>query len=267
MNFRKYSYYLSSGLKLLTSFRERTTILGIFLHLPLSGKKIISLQKTGLQFQVRGAMDIWSIKETFLDRFYEKHGVPIQRNWSIIDIGAGIGEYTLFAAAGHAGNKVHAYEPFPASFSLLKVNLELNHIKGVQIFAEAVGGQPGSAILDLTSGEPLQYSTELQTVSPDAIHVPTITLEQALARLGTRCEALKLDCEGAEYAILFNAPDGVLDSIDHIVLEYHDGVTAFSHRDLVKFMQGKGFQVKTVENDVHAELGYMHAFKPHTVNT
>jgi FkbM family methyltransferase len=267
MNPRKYLYYLTSIFRLLTGIRERNMILRIFLHLPVPEKKNISLQKTGLKFQVRGAMDIWSIKETFLDRFYEIYGVPIQKNWSIIDIGAGIGEYTLFAAADHAGNQVHAYEPFPESFSLLQANLNLNRLEGVQVYNEAVGGQPGNAVLDLTSGEPLQYSTESQTVSPDAISVPTITLEQALARLSRRCQVLKLDCEGAEYAILFNTPDAALDSIDHIVLEYHDGVTAFSHLDLVKFLEAKGFQVKTTANDVHTELGYLHAFKLRAINT
>ena len=152
MNFRKYLYYADSIPKLLTGMREWHLVLQFFLGLPLTERKIISLRKAGLHFQVRGKMDIWSIKETFLDRFYEKFGVLIQDGWVIIDIGAGIGEYTLFAVAGHPGSTVHAYEPFPESFSLLKANLELNGIEGVQIFPEAVGGQAGTSVLDLTSG-------------------------------------------------------------------------------------------------------------------
>ena len=259
MSLRKYSYYLASIFKLLIDIVEWRLVLRVFLNLPAPEKKIIRLRKTGLRFQVRGSMDIWSIKETFLDRFYEQFGVPIQDNWVIVDIGAGIGEYTLFAAAGHLGNAVHAYEPFPESFSLLKANLGLNQVDGVKVFAEAVGGQSGTAVLDLTSGEPLQFSTEAQKDSPDALHVPTITLEQALARIGKRCNLLKLDCEGAEYAILFNAPEAALAAIDHIVLEYHDGVTAYSHRDLAEFLRAKGFTVETAQNYVHSELGYLRA--------
>jgi hypothetical protein len=134
----------------------------------------------------------------------------------------------------------------------------------VQIYSEAVGGQPGNAILDLTSGEPLQYSTESQTVSPDAIYVPAITLEQALSRLGRRCQVLKLDCEGAEYDILFNVPRTSLDQVDHIVMEYHDGVTNYSHHDLVVFLKSQGFEVETASNSVHVELGYLHAYKLET---
>jgi len=261
MNFRKYYYYAGSILKLLTGVREWNLILRIFLDLPVPEKKVISLRSTGLRFQVRGKMDIWSIKETFIDRFYEKYGVPVQDDWVIVDIGAGIGEYTLFAAAGHSGNTVHAYEPFPESFSLLKANLELNRVKGVQIFSEAVAGQSGTAELDLAGGEPLKFSTEAHHALPDALHVTAMTLSQVLDRVGKRCNVLKLDCEGAEYTILFNTPDVVLATLDHIVLEYHDRVTAYSHRDLVEFLSAKGFSVETVPNVVHSELGYLHAFR------
>lgn len=258
---RKYLYYLSSIIKLLTGFRESGIVLRIFLHLPVPEKTVISLRKSGLRFQVRGVMDIWSIKETFLDRFYEKHGVPIQEDWAIIDIGAAIGEYTLLAATGKDRCLIHAYEPFPESFSMLRTNLALNHAERVQAFAEAVGGQPGTAALNLSRGGPLQVSTETGGTSQNAIRVPVITLDQALDRLGSRCQVLKLDCEGAEYDILLNAPQAALDRIDHIVMETHDGVTAFSHRDLVAFLQSQGFQVETSPNFVHPELGYLHAFK------
>ena len=33
----------------------------------------VRLRRSGYSFRVRSAMDIWSIKETFLNRFYERH--------------------------------------------------------------------------------------------------------------------------------------------------------------------------------------------------
>lgn len=262
MSFRKYYYYLVSIFKLLFGIREWPMVIKIFLHLPALQKKIIQLRKTGLRFQVRGPMDVWSIKETFLDRLYERFGTPLQNGWSIVDIGAGIGEYALFAAAGHKGNRVHAYEPFPESFSLLQENCSLNPMDGIEIFMEAVGGQAGTAILDLGSGEPLQFSTESPARSSNALHVPAITLAEVISRIGGRCNVLKLDCEGAEYAILFNIHGEALQKIDHIVMEYHDGVTAYSHLDLEEFLKSKGFSVQTTQNYVHPQLGYLHAHRP-----
>jgi FkbM family methyltransferase len=262
MSFRKYYYYLVSIFKMLFGLREWPMVIKIFLHLPIPQKKIIHLRKTDLRFQVRGPMDVWSIKETFLDRFYERFGTPLQNGWAVVDIGAGIGEYALFAAAGHKGNRVHAYEPFPESFSLLEENCSLNPMDGVEIFMEAVGGQAGTAILDLGSGEPLQFSTESPAQSSNALQVPAISLAEVISRIGGRCNLLKLDCEGAEYAILFSAPDASLQAIDHIVMEYHDGVTAYSHLDLVEFLKHRGFSAKTTQNYVHSQLGYLHAFRP-----
>src|SRR5688572_25562845 len=61
-----------------------------------------------------------------------------------------------------------------------------------------------------------------------------------------RCDLLKLDCEGAEYRILYSAPRDVLDRIDHIILEYHH----FSQEEganpsaLRTFLEGRGFVVR-----------------------
>lgn len=45
-----------------------------------------------------GATDVWSAKETWLDRFYERCGFPIAPGWTDVDIGAGIGEFILLAS-------------------------------------------------------------------------------------------------------------------------------------------------------------------------
>ena len=38
-----------------------------------------------------------------------------------------------------------------------------------------------------------------------------------------RCDLLKMDCEGAEYDILYHCPSEVLTRIDRIALEVHGG--------------------------------------------
>jgi hypothetical protein len=76
---------------LLFGFDNPILLAKIYLNPTYPGTKTVRLSSRGLHFRVRGAMDVWSIKETFLDRFYEKYGFTIQPNWKIIDIGAGIG--------------------------------------------------------------------------------------------------------------------------------------------------------------------------------
>ena len=236
----------------------------IFLNMTRPGVKTIRLRKPDLQFKVRGAMDVWSIKETFLDRFYEKYGYSVQSDWKVIDIGAGTGEFTIFAAAAmsRSVDRVFAFEPFPESFTLMQQNLRINKINNVQIFAEAVGAEAGELVLDLAGGDPLQYQSHLESaVNVEAsLHVKSISLAGALEKTGQEsCDLLKLDCEGAEYSILFAAPQSVLEHVSHIVMEYHDNVTQYNHEDMVCFLNERGFHVETFPNPVHACLGYLHA--------
>lgn len=228
------------------------------------GIQTVRLRRSSLKFRVRGAMDIWSIKETFLDRFYENYGFTIQPNWKIIDIGAGLGDYTLYAAVAQPTSQVFSFEPYPESFGLMQENLRLNAITNVQTFDEAIGATSGELILDLTGGEPLQFQSQLK----QAVHieksllVSSLSLVDALAKLGLRsCNLLKLDCEGAEYTILFGAPQPVLENIQRIVMEYHDDLNQYNHADLTRFLKERGFVVETFPNPVHAHLGYLRAIR------
>ena len=262
MSIRKYLYYFQSIFLMLIGIEDAMSLLSIFLRSPDTRSKVIRLKRSGLIFQVRGPMDVWSIKETFLDQFYKKFGTPIEDGWTIVDIGAGIGEFTLYAAQGHPNNVIYAFEPFDESFALLQTNLNLNHATGIQAFNEAIGSESGVFNLSTSVGEPLQFSTVKPSSSNQAITVPGVSLKEAFNRLQLQhCNLLKLDCEGAEYEILFNAPDSVLNCIDQIVMEYHDDITGYNHLQLAEFLTTKGYQVKIQNNYVHANLGYLHAYR------
>jgi hypothetical protein len=77
--------------------------------------------------------------------------------------------------------------------------------------------------------------------------VPTVTLDDVLAHAGGRVRLLKLDCEGAEYAIL----DGVdLSNVDQVCGEAHaltwrgrkwsveDVATALGQPEMTTFKNG-----------------------------
>lgn len=261
---RKYSYYLSSIFELLIGFDNPLIISKIYLNRATSGLKTVCLRSRGLQFRVRGAMDVWSIKETFLDGFYEKYGFTIQPNWKIIDIGAGIGEYTLYAAIAQPGSRVFSFEPYPESFALMQENLRLNGIANVKFYNEAIDAETGELILDLTGEEPLQFQSHLKkdVNIQKSLLVKSLSLVDALARSELdSCDLLKLDCEGAEYSILFSAPQSVLERIQRIVMEYHDHLIQHNHRELITFLSERGFQVETFPNPVHAHLGYLRALR------
>jgi FkbM family methyltransferase len=223
----------------------------------------IKLKKSGIGFRIRGIMDIWSVKETFLDRFYEKFGTVIGDGWTVIDIGGGIGDFSIYVAAQHPTNIVYTFEPTPQSFSLLQENLRLNNVKNVTVYPEAVWAQNEDLIINTSIGEPAQYTSqpvEIGSVSKENLIVRGISLQDAFDLTGlANCNLLKMDCEGAEYNILFNTPDKILNRIERIVLEYHENCNGYTRNDLDKFLKSKGFAVKVYPNYVHSYLGYLYA--------
>ncbi len=261
---RKYSYYLRSIFKLLSGFRAPLSIVRIFLNGGPAGTKTVQLRQPRLKLSVRGAMDIWSIKETFLDRFYERYGFRVQPGWTVIDIGAGIGEYTLFAAVHQPDTRVFAFEPYPPSFALMQENLRLNAVTNARALNEAIAETSGELLLDLTGGEPLQfqsYARQHEAVE-QSLSVPSRSLADTFASLEIEsCDLLKMDCEGAEYSILFGAPPSVLELVRRIVMEYHDHTTHYQHNDLVRFLASQGYQVETFPNPVHSYIGYLRAVR------
>jgi FkbM family methyltransferase len=264
MSFGKFRYYFFSIFTLLLRMKPWPLVLRLFLSGKPKGYPRIELRGSGLRFRTRSAMDVWAIKETLLDRFYEKYGFVLQDGWTVIDIGGGVGDFTTLAAHNHPGSRVHAFEPTPGSFALLQENLKANGIENACVYPAAVWSNDGEVEIDTGSGEPVQFTSRLS----DGLHpssngkviVPGYSLETVLAKTGAeRCDLMKLDCEGAEYEILFKAPDSILRRIDRIVMEYHDNAGPYTHADMARFLKDKGYRVSVTPNAVHAYLGYLSA--------
>ncbi len=260
----KYAYYIKSIFVLLSQFENPGLILRIFLGMSGTDVKQIRLKSSGLNFYVRGSMDVWCLKETFLDRFYEQYGVPLQDGWTVVDIGAGLGDFSILAAHGYPNNRVYAFEPFLESFTLLNRNLAANRVGNVQVFQQAIG-RTGSLVLDLSGDEPLQIQSRQGQASEKegverSVEVTSLALNEVFVQNGIqRCDLLKMDCEGAEYDILLNAKPEALQRIQRLVMEYHDDVNGHRHQELVDFLEQQGFQVSLAPNLVHANLGYLYA--------
>jgi len=204
-------------------------------------------------------MDVWIIKETCLDRDYESNATLIQDGWTVIDIGAGLGDFAISVAYGHPNCQVYAYEPFPESYRLLDENIKLNSISNVVVAPIAIGAQSGEMAL-FTTGAAVQHTTTNASSTAAAITIQGLSLDDVFeVNALSVCDFLKMDCEGGEFDILFNASEATLKKIRNICLEYHDGATEFSHTDLVDYLRQRGFQVRTSPNPVHNRLGFLYA--------
>jgi FkbM family methyltransferase len=137
------------------------------------------------------------------------HSSPI-----ILDVGANIGGFALWAADRWPGWEIFCYEPLPDNFALLKANVGLvNSASRVHTHNLAIGDPQHTKLFlgrnncgeasffDL--GEQQQTAVEVTTVAPMVM---------------PRAQILKLDTEGCEVEILSG-----LASIDYdvVMLEYH----------------------------------------------
>ena len=254
--FSRNTYYARSVVTLLTRFERPGQIVRIFLGRPGALPAEVRLRREGWRFRVREAIDVWIIKETCLDRDYVVD-VALAPDWRVVDIGAGLGDFSIFAARQCPDGVVHAYEPLASSFDLLTHNLALNQVANVRTFREATGaaGRVGAAG---DAKGPAVSTTFAAGEGGDS--VPAVELPQILDRLpGGGCDLLKIDCEGCEYDLLLGSRPETLARVQRISAETHDGVGGHLAAELARFLTENGFQVKRRPNPVHDTLGFLYA--------
>jgi len=263
LTFTKFTYYVKSIFSIFFGFSNPISILLFFLQKPnrIEGNpQLAHLKKSGLKFWVRSPMDVWSIKETFLDDFYRLQKNDHFHSGIIIDIGAGIGEFTIQAAVAYPDSKIFGFEPYPESYALFERNVALNGLKNVTSVDAAVTSVSGTMSIDTSSGNPLQYRMQTGDTSNQSIKILTVDLIEYMDQKEIPiCDILKLDCEGGEYDILLPLTTPDLGRFKQIVMEYHDSLTIHHHNELVEKLVIAGFKVEIVPNQVHADLGYIYA--------
>lgn len=133
----------------------------------------------------------------------------LKRGMVFADVGAHIGEYSVLAArvlesTGH----VHAFEPRPDVFDILKRNIRLNNCWNVTARSEAAWDVETQLELALTS-EPSLSAVQLEgegLIRTATVRVRAITLDRYFARRRrVRPNLMKVDVEGAELRVLKGA--------------------------------------------------------------
>jgi FkbM family methyltransferase len=226
----------------------------------LRGGEVTRLRlRNGLEIEsAPGALLVPLYKEIVYKDDYRLRRDPLPRGAVVVDIGANIGMFALYAAAAHGAARVYAFEPFPESFALLRRNAERNHLAAIVPIPLAIAGRAGSREL-LLQGRHGVHS--LFGGAGEAVRIECITLADAFARWDIqRCDFLKLDCEGAEYEILLSTPPDIYARIQRIALEYHDWITDHHHDELVRRLTAEGFAV-TTRDHLPSRTGYVFAKK------
>ncbi len=183
----------------------------------LNNKEIVAEFRNGMKLAVRGTKksDFFAMTTVCFDNVYEVEKMNNPK--VILDIGANIGAFTIVAARLFPDAKVIAVEPEPSNSKLLRKNIALNKLTNVEVIECAVSNKVGEAelFIDTKRDSAHSFFKEIGAGGRNAksIVVPTVPL----SHFG-KVDAMKIDCEGAEFLILNNnIPD-----CQYVAIEFDD---------------------------------------------
>ncbi len=235
------------------------------------------VSETGHKFYARPNTDDRRIFQHVVD--LEEYPLPqkFDDDDVVIDIGAHIGSFS-YAALKRGAGKVYAFEAHPVNHAITLKNLQQfgeraecrnlavwrSDIPSVTLFNDRLDADSDAN----TGGHAVVYNIEgvpIQTVGLDDI------LDEATNGFKKKIRMLKIDCEGAEYPILFSSK--FLNSIEEICGEYHEIPTEIvpegarvegmpeklDRHALKNFLEGAGWSVELQPNSEDGQLGNFRA--------
>jgi FkbM family methyltransferase len=184
------------------------------------------------------------LHEVFGEQQYRRHlHRPVEG--MMIDLGANIGAVALDWANRSPALRIHAYEPNPATNTVLRQNIATNGLADrITVFDDAVGRESGA--IDLWTNVNSMTATGYGGApEPGAVpvRVSQVDLNEVIKRAnGGPVSLLKIDTEGAEADTLEGASQATLQSIGQVILEYHVGLCPDAPGRCQKVLEQAGFQ-------------------------
>lgn len=201
------------------------------------------------------------VDEIFVQKVYNPEFMHLTAVDTVIDIGANIGIYSLYAASAGAKN-IYCFEPLPSNIILINKNFEINKLKKPIIVEAAVSDKNGYEKLFLGETDPhgSLFNYDRKKTRSKYIRVKSVTLEKIIGDYNIKnIDFLKIDCEGGEGKIIVSTPTKVFKKIRKIAIEYHDRISTISHQEIAKRLKSQGFKVKVRRVDDY--LGYIYAWR------
>ena len=225
--------------------------------------------------------------ETFKRGQYSRPSFELRVDDMVIDIGANIGMFALWAEPQIPRGRLICIEPNPCALECLRMNIHQNNLRNVTIVPAAAGSEDGTMELVCHPGwEAMAHSTAVdapwlftsskmggtarwlmqcffrhrhQAAAAKPIVVCLMPLSRIMEDHGvTTLNFLKIDCEGSEYEVLRSLDAAHWARIERVVIEYHDFGRGRNHHELVEILRTNGFEavvVHTILESLFALLG------------
>ncbi len=224
-------------------------------RLKVFGKEIV--------FKLESEADQSVFEEIFVDRDYRLLDPVIQKAGGlIIDAGAHIGCFSVYAAIQNSKVKILAYEPEERNFALLKENLRANGCRNVLCKNLAIGKSDG--IRELFLNEDSHNHSFFGEGA--AKKVNCTTLWKILNKVGV-CDLVKMDVEGAEFEILANLDEDVFGKVRNFFVEYHEYGEGMKREKISEKLKGHGYRVQVFPSSYDERMGFVIALSENESET
>jgi FkbM family methyltransferase len=246
---RKFPFYVQAAARLAAALKPLSLVQTLFWR----GRHHIRL-RNGLHFEVHELLDLLILKETLLDDVYHLAQLTGDPRL-IVDVGAGIGDFSVLAASRFPRASVLACEPNPTAFNVLERNVRLNRLENVDARSVAVGTAADYELL--RRGWSAETSAHLQEGS--RFCAEGVRLDELIGSRQT--QLVKIDCEGAELDVLESLGEAIA-QVERIAVEYHDHLAGAAGDRVEQLLRAQGFLVTREPDRYDARIGYIYAASP-----
>lgn len=168
------------------------------------------------------------VREIWCENVYEVYDGDLSDTGIVVDLGANIGAFSLYAAMLGA-KKVIAVEPERNNLELLKKNIDdhrdITPDCEFVIDDNGIGGYNSNGYISNEHGDSVvtyEHAADAAVArNRQDQGIRIITLEALFKKLKLEyIDVLKIDIEGREGEVIINAPEGILNLCRYITIEY-----------------------------------------------
>ena len=158
---------------------------------------------------------------------YFRRGCKIKEGMKVLDMGANIGFFAL-SAIQRGAKKVYCFEPIRTTYNCLMLNSLLYDDNRIETYNVGISNQTGSESFSLHTDwthngggkmDSLNINNEKAFFSENCAMINAHSL--FLDKVWGDVDFLKIDIEGAEYIVLNQMPDKILERLKCIAGEFH----------------------------------------------
>jgi FkbM family methyltransferase len=191
------------------------------LHIPLRFEQIHGFKLKIFHYSILLSL----FEDMFLnDEYY----VTLRRHPTIVDLGSEVGLSVTYFATTYPNSQILAFEPDPASFALLRHNINANRMKNVTAFNYALSDKVG--ILPFYVDSKVEGSLTMSLYPTRQQRKITVKVKRLSSFLTRRIDLLKMDIEGAELSVLTDlVKSRKISLISHMIIEYHHHIDPYTN--------------------------------------